>query len=91
MTHEAFQVNGENIELYVSQRFFVLKREGDPDFFFTMAPVGGNFEAEEQETVPGEIQTLLSVASFSQMTLKLHGILSKLMMTMNPHQKTLLW
>jgi hypothetical protein len=80
MKHEAFQVNGENIELFASQHFCALKSKGDPNFYFTLAHVVENFRQRNRR---------LSL-EFSQMTLKLHRTLSKLMMTMHPHQKTLL-
>lgn len=59
MKHEAFKVDGEYIELYASKRFCIIKSEGDPDFFFTLAPVGENFEAVEQAFVPGEISDII--------------------------------
>ena len=35
LRHQAFQVDGENIELHTTQRFCRVMVEGDPDFFFT--------------------------------------------------------
>jgi hypothetical protein len=59
MKHEDFQDDGENIELYASQHYCVLKSEGDPDYFFTSAPAARNVVAEEEESVPIEIQGII--------------------------------
>jgi hypothetical protein len=59
MTHEAFQHDGEYIELYAAKRFCIIKKEGDPDFFFTIEPAGNNFEAQEAELVPQEVQDII--------------------------------
>jgi hypothetical protein len=91
MKHEAFQVNGENIELYVSQRFGVLKSEGDPDFFFTMAPVGENFEAEEQETVPGEIHDIIEHGIIQPDDIEIARNLVEIDDDNEPAPETLLW
>jgi hypothetical protein len=59
MKHHDFQVDGKNIELYATQQFCTIKKEGHPDFFFTKAPSEENFEAEVQEIVPMEIQGMI--------------------------------
>ena len=59
MKHEDFQVDGENIKLYASQHFCVLKSKGDPDYYFTIALAARNVDAEEEEIVPGEIQGII--------------------------------
>jgi flagellar basal body rod protein FlgG len=54
--HDDFRANVENIELYASQHFCVLKSKGDPDYFFTIAPAAENVDAEEEAIVPREIK-----------------------------------
>jgi hypothetical protein len=59
MRHEDFKVDGEYIELHSSRKFCVLTREGDPDFFFTEAPVGINLEGDSSSAIPVEIQDMI--------------------------------
>jgi hypothetical protein len=87
MTHEDFQVDGECTELHAIKCFCIIKSEGDPDFFFTIAPAEENLAAEETEFVPKKSRTWFSAALLSPMTYISHRILSKLMMTMNLHLK----
>jgi hypothetical protein len=56
MTHEDFQVDGEYMELHAIKCFCIIKSEGHPDYFFTIAPVEDNLAAEEAEFVPQEIE-----------------------------------
>jgi Transposase IS4 len=58
LTHEAFKDGGEYIELYASHRWCVLQCEGDPDFFFTCAAEGEQFQPEVRELLPVEIREI---------------------------------
>jgi hypothetical protein len=59
MTHEDFQVDGEYTELHAIKRFCIIKSEGDPDYFFTIAPAEENLVAAAPEFVPQEIQDMV--------------------------------
>jgi len=60
MTHEDFKVDGEYTELHAIKRFCIIKSEGDPDFFFTIALAAEDVAAAEAEFVPQEIQDMVA-------------------------------
>jgi hypothetical protein len=59
MTHEDFQVDGKYMELHALKCFCIIKSEGDPNYFFTIAPAEENLVAAEPEFVPQEIQDMV--------------------------------
>jgi hypothetical protein len=70
LRHQAFQADGENIELYTAQRFCRIMVEGDPDFFLLVRSLRKVFRQRVLSYFPKRSETFWPMTSSRATTSK---------------------